>query len=105
MFGGDSSNPVFPTFIEEGRFQYDTSGLPQLQLFGDCEFFLRTYYSFILFGFLLVTDSDFLILLFCCTKMFFSYSCGFCILFYSYFLVLLLLLDSCYVLGLYILQF
>lgn len=35
MFGGDSSNPVFPTFIEEGRFQYDTSGLPQLQLFGD----------------------------------------------------------------------
>lgn len=71
MFGGDSSNPVFPTFVEEGRFQYDTSGLPQLQLFGDCESFLRTYYSFMLFDFLLVTDLDFQILLFCCPKMLF----------------------------------
>ncbi|KAK7814399.1 putative boi-related e3 ubiquitin-protein ligase 2 [Quercus suber] len=42
MFGGDSSNPVFPTFIEEGQFQYDTSGLPQLQLFGDCNFAMCT---------------------------------------------------------------
>jgi hypothetical protein len=49
MFGGDGSNPVFPTFLEESRFQYDTSGLPQLQLCGDCEFFskkLITHYVF-----------------------------------------------------------
>lgn len=38
MFGGDSSNPVFPTFLDESQFQYVTGGLPQLQLFGDCEF-------------------------------------------------------------------
>lgn len=35
MFGGDNSNPVFPTFLEESQLQYVTSGLPQLQLFGD----------------------------------------------------------------------
>ncbi|XP_062169872.1 E3 ubiquitin-protein ligase BOI-like isoform X1 [Alnus glutinosa] len=35
MFGGDSSNPVFPTFLDESQFQYVTGGLPQLQLFGD----------------------------------------------------------------------
>jgi hypothetical protein len=38
MFGGDSSNPVFPNFLDESQFQYVTGGLPQLQLFGDCEF-------------------------------------------------------------------
>ena len=52
MFGGDSSNPVFPTFLDESQFQYVTGGVPQLQLFGDCEFFqeliteLYCFYSF-----------------------------------------------------------
>ncbi|GAV58373.1 zf-C3HC4_3 domain-containing protein [Cephalotus follicularis] len=35
MFGGDNSNPMFPVFVEENRFQYDTNGLNQLQLFGN----------------------------------------------------------------------
>lgn len=35
MFGGDNNNPVFPVFLEENRYQYDTNAMPQLQLFGD----------------------------------------------------------------------
>ncbi|KAK6920689.1 hypothetical protein RJ641_014367, partial [Dillenia turbinata] len=35
MFGGDNTNPVFPVYLEENRFQFDANSLPQLQLFGD----------------------------------------------------------------------
>lgn len=38
MFGGDSGNPGFPFLLGDNQFQFDTSSLPQLQLFGDCEF-------------------------------------------------------------------
>ncbi|KAK6924842.1 hypothetical protein RJ641_009168, partial [Dillenia turbinata] len=35
MFGGDNTNPVFPMYLEENRFQFDANSLTQLQLFGD----------------------------------------------------------------------
>ncbi|KAK4799525.1 hypothetical protein SAY86_024890 [Trapa natans] len=35
MFAGDSSNPSFPFLQGDNQFQYDSSYLPQLQLFGD----------------------------------------------------------------------
>nr|DAD34551.1 TPA_asm: hypothetical protein HUJ06_005191 [Nelumbo nucifera] len=35
MFGGDNGNPVFPVFLEENRFQYDSNASTQLQLFGN----------------------------------------------------------------------
>lgn len=49
MFGGvNNGNPAFPAFMEENRFQYDMSSLPQLQLFGECEFsqlFISFFFS------------------------------------------------------------
>lgn len=39
MFGGsDDRNPLLPVFLEQEGFQYGGNALPQLQLFGDCEF-------------------------------------------------------------------
>eukprot|EP00262_Sarcandra_glabra_P008939 TRINITY_DN22891_c0_g1_i1.p1 TRINITY_DN22891_c0_g1~~TRINITY_DN22891_c0_g1_i1.p1 ORF type:complete len:338 (+),score=64.49 TRINITY_DN22891_c0_g1_i1:183-1196(+) len=35
MFGGDSGNPVFPVFLEENRFPYNSNASTQLQLFGN----------------------------------------------------------------------
>ncbi|XP_077244171.1 SBP (S-ribonuclease binding protein) family protein isoform X2 [Tasmannia lanceolata] len=35
MFGGDNGNSVFPVFLDENRFQYDTNASTQLQLFGN----------------------------------------------------------------------
>ncbi|XP_058087878.1 probable BOI-related E3 ubiquitin-protein ligase 2 [Magnolia sinica] len=35
MFGGDNGNPLFPVFLEENRFQYDSNASTQLQLFGN----------------------------------------------------------------------
>ncbi|KAJ7956228.1 E3 ubiquitin-protein ligase BOI-like [Quillaja saponaria] len=35
MFGGENNNPMFPSTIEGNRFQYNSDGLPQLQLFGE----------------------------------------------------------------------
>ena len=53
MFGGDNNNPVFPVFLEENRYQYDTNAMPQLQLFGDCECSPKLYPSaFFYFSFL-----------------------------------------------------
>ncbi|XP_010248512.1 PREDICTED: E3 ubiquitin-protein ligase BOI-like [Nelumbo nucifera] len=37
MFGGNSSNPVFPVLLEENRFQYDSNTSTQLQLFGNLQ--------------------------------------------------------------------
>lgn len=68
MFGGDGSNSVFPTFLEDSRFQYVTGGLPQLQLFGDGQFFLE-----LSFFTLLITRLNSLLLYFYCSKMFCCY--------------------------------
>lgn len=35
MFGGENGNPVFPVFLDENRFQYDSNASTQLQLFGN----------------------------------------------------------------------
>ncbi|KAK9277304.1 hypothetical protein L1049_006844 [Liquidambar formosana] len=35
MLGGNNSNPVFPVFLDENRFQYPTTASNQLQLFGN----------------------------------------------------------------------
>lgn len=35
MLGGNNSNPVFPVFLDENRFQYPTATSNQLQLFGN----------------------------------------------------------------------
>lgn len=36
MLGGNNGNPVVPVFLDENRFQYQTTASNQLQLFGKC---------------------------------------------------------------------
>lgn len=48
MLGGNNGNPVLPAFLNENRFQYQTNGSNQLQLFGSCEFSSALAYQFII---------------------------------------------------------
>ena len=62
MFGGDNNNPVFPVFLEENRYQYDTNAMPQLQLFGDCECSPKLYPYFGIFLLFFFMVKKFLVL-------------------------------------------